>query len=96
MTIDIHQIAQLAHLEIKPGEIDHYQQELTQIFNLIEQMKNVDVSGIEPMTHSLDSKPITRADAVTERVTETDQLSKLQQLAPQVYKGLYIVPQVIE
>lgn len=94
--VDIQKIARLAQLEIEPHEVEHYHNELQRIFKLIEQMASVNVEGITPMTHSLDTKLITRNDEVTENVVASGAFEKLQQVAPQVEHGLYLVPQVIE
>ena len=52
----------------------------------------VDTSGIEPMSHAQDVAQRLRED----KVTETDQRTAFQAIAPQVENGLYLVPQVIE
>jgi aspartyl-tRNA(Asn)/glutamyl-tRNA(Gln) amidotransferase subunit C len=55
-------------------------------------MQAVDTRGIEPMSHALDLVQRLRED----KVTEHDQRSEFQEIAPQVEGDLYLVPKVIE
>ena len=89
---EIRNIAHLARLHIDESEVEHYQQELSRILEFIEQMKQVDVSGIEPMAHPQDVMQRLRIDQVTEK----DQREKFQAIAPATDNGLYLVPKVIE
>ena len=59
---------------------------------LIDEMRQVATSGIEPMAHPLDAVQRLRPDAVT----ETDRRELYQSVAPAVEGGLYLVPKVIE
>jgi len=52
----------------------------------------VDTRGVEPMSHALDVVQRLRED----KVTESDQHALIQEGAPQVKNGLYLVPKVIE
>lgn len=89
---DIKNIAWLARLAVHEDEISGYQQELTPIISLVEQMKSVNTEGIAPLAHPLDINARLRPD----EVTETDQRNKYQQIAPEVDQGYYLVPKVIE
>jgi aspartyl-tRNA(Asn)/glutamyl-tRNA(Gln) amidotransferase subunit C len=89
---EIIKISHLARLAIEEQAIPKYTQELSNIFNLVEQMNQVDTTGIEPTTHPLDLNQRLRADAIT----EPNQREQLQKGAPKVEAGLYLVPQVIE
>ncbi|MBI2316432.1 MAG: Asp-tRNA(Asn)/Glu-tRNA(Gln) amidotransferase subunit GatC, partial [Betaproteobacteria bacterium] len=68
------------------------QGQLNDIFGLIERMQAVDTSAVEPMTHAQGRALRLREDGVT----ESDQKSLFQSVAPQVEEGLYLVPKVIE
>jgi aspartyl-tRNA(Asn)/glutamyl-tRNA(Gln) amidotransferase subunit C len=85
-------IAHLARLEVAEAELDGYAAELSNILDLVEQMQEVDTSGVEPMAHPLHMKQRLRPD----RATETDQRAHFQQHAPLTENGLYLVPKVIE
>jgi aspartyl-tRNA(Asn)/glutamyl-tRNA(Gln) amidotransferase subunit C len=89
---DVHRIAELARIEVPEEGLAALQQSLNGIFGLIEQMRAVDTTGVEPMAHAIDLTQRLRED----RVTETDQHELFQSAAPRVEEGLYLVPKVIE
>jgi aspartyl-tRNA(Asn)/glutamyl-tRNA(Gln) amidotransferase subunit C len=89
---DVEKIAHLARLAIADADIPDYARDLTNIFNLVEQMSAVDTSNITPMAHPLDANQRLRMD----EVTEVDQREKFQAIAPKTEAGVYLVPQVIE
>ncbi|QJR16837.1 Asp-tRNA(Asn)/Glu-tRNA(Gln) amidotransferase subunit GatC [Usitatibacter palustris] len=89
---EVQRIAHLARIEVDAGAAAALQQELNGIFAMIEQMRAVDTSGVEPMSHPQDVVQRLRED----RVTESDQHAKFQEVAPQVEEGLYLVPRVVE
>lgn len=89
---DIEAVASLAQLDIDESSIPHMVQELSDILSLIEQMQDLDTSDVEPMPHPQDIELRLRND----QVTESDQRSKLQALAPESDNGLYLVPKVLD
>ena len=89
---DIRRIGDLARLELAPDELAAMQQELNGILALVDQMRAVDTTGVEPMSHPQAAMQRSREDAVT----EADQRAAFQSIAPQVEDGLYLVPKVIE
>lgn len=89
---DVDRIAKLARLGIRPEQRSAYAQDLSTILDLVEQMSQADVAGVEPMAHPLDMQQRLRAD----EVTESDQRDRFQSVAPAVENGLYLVPRVIE
>jgi aspartyl-tRNA(Asn)/glutamyl-tRNA(Gln) amidotransferase subunit C len=91
-TQDVEKIARLARLAMSETEIETARTQLSGIFDLIAEMQAVDTQGIEPMSHAQDLAQRLRED----KVTETDQREAFQAIAPQVERGLYLVPQVIE
>ena len=88
----VHQIARLARLHASEADIDRYREELSRILSLVEQMDACETDGVEPMTHPFDNALRLRHDEVTEQ----DNRSKFQQIAPSVDRGLYLVPRVID
>jgi aspartyl-tRNA(Asn)/glutamyl-tRNA(Gln) amidotransferase subunit C len=50
---DVLRVAELAHLELTPGEISAYQGQLDEILAYIEKLNEIDVSNVEPMTEVL-------------------------------------------
>lgn len=89
---DVKRVAHLARIEISDAGAELVLHDLVNIFELIEQMQAIDVSGIEPMSHAQDVVLRLREDAVTEQ----DQHALFQSVAPQVEADLYLVPKVIE
>ncbi len=89
---DVAKIAHLARLDVKHDALDHFIAELSNILDLVEQMRSIDTSGVEPMAHPLHMAQRLRPD----RVTETNQRERFQQRAPQTEDGLYLVPRVVE
>ena len=91
-TEDVRNIAQLARLQIDEDAVDRYTRDLSDVLELVEQMNALDTSGITPMAHPLDAIQRLRED----RVSEPNCRDKFQSIAPDVEKGLYRVPKVIE
>jgi aspartyl-tRNA(Asn)/glutamyl-tRNA(Gln) amidotransferase subunit C len=88
----IRRLARLARIAIRPDESRAVAERLNRVLGLIEDMRAVDTTGIEPMSHALDVVQRLRPD----RVTETNQRERYQKVAPAVQNGLYLVPKVIE
>ena len=89
---DVEKIAHLARLAIDEQAIPSYARDLTNIFNLVEQLTAVNTADITPMAHPLDANQRLRAD----EVTEVNQRELFQAIAPKTEAGIYLVPQVIE
>lgn len=89
---DVEKIAHLARLAISENDIPEYAQNLSNILGLVEQMNAIDTSKVSPMAHPLDAVQRLRTD----EVTEENQRENFQAIAPQVEKGLFLVPKVIE
>ena len=88
----ITRIAHLARLELSEVEARAMRESLNDILAMIEQMRAVDTTGVEPMSHPQEVTQRLRED----RVTEADEREIFQALAPAVEDGLYLVPKVIE
>ena len=89
---EVNKIAHLARLEIRPEEVESYASNLSEILDLVEQMNEIDTTGIEEMAHPRDTSLRLREDAVT----ESDRREHYMQLAPASEEGLFLVPKVIE
>jgi aspartyl-tRNA(Asn)/glutamyl-tRNA(Gln) amidotransferase subunit C len=88
----IRRIARLARIAVRPEELAAVGERLNRVLGLIDQMRSVDTSGIEPMSHALDVVQRLRPD----EVSESDRRDAYQAVAPAVEEGLYLVPKVIE
>lgn len=95
MSIDqgeVRRIAHLARLAVSEDEAGSLSGDLSRILDLVAQMNSIDTAGVTPMAHPLDMAQRLRAD----EVSESDQRSLFQSIAPSVEEGLYLVPKVIE
>jgi aspartyl-tRNA(Asn)/glutamyl-tRNA(Gln) amidotransferase subunit C len=89
---EVRRIAVLARIELSEPEIATAEVQLNSIFGLIEKLQSVDTKGIAPMSHAGDASACLRED----KVLEVDMRERFQSVAPQVERGLYLVPRVIE
>ena len=88
----VRRLARLARIAIRPDESAAVVDRLNRVLGLIDEMRRVDTSGIEPMAHPVDAVQRLRPDVVT----EDDRRELHQSVAPAVEGGLYLVPKVIE
>lgn len=95
MSVDlatVKKIASLARLAVTDGEAEALVPELNNILGFVEQLGNVDVSGVEPMTAVIPNHLRLREDAVTDGNVRERVLAN----APQAEHGFFAVPKVIE
>ncbi|HEX9320868.1 MAG TPA: Asp-tRNA(Asn)/Glu-tRNA(Gln) amidotransferase subunit GatC [Xanthobacteraceae bacterium] len=95
MSVDaatVRRIAHLARIAVADEEVEHLQTELNAILAFVEQLSEVDVIGVEPMTSVTPMAMKKRADVVTEG---GDPASILQN-APASEDQLFLVPKVVE
>jgi aspartyl-tRNA(Asn)/glutamyl-tRNA(Gln) amidotransferase subunit C len=88
----VRRLARLARIAIRADETESVLERLNRVLGLVDEMRRVDTTGVEPMAHPLDAAQRLRAD----EVTESDQRKLYQSVAPAVEGGLYLVPKVIE
>ena len=89
---DVHHIAHLARIDIDDAQAQATLAQLNDIFAMIEKMRRVDTTGVEPMAHPLGGRQRLREDAVTEEVDREENMKN----APDRHDGLFLVPKVIE
>jgi aspartyl-tRNA(Asn)/glutamyl-tRNA(Gln) amidotransferase subunit C len=91
---EVRRIAVLARLKLSPEEEQIFQGQLSAILEYVEQLKELDVSGVEPMTHALaagDLPPL-RDDVVRPSLPPEDALAN----APAREGTCFKVPRIIE
>jgi aspartyl-tRNA(Asn)/glutamyl-tRNA(Gln) amidotransferase subunit C len=97
---DIARIANLARLDLASDESERMLTKINGFFDIVEKMRAVDTSGIEPMAHPVDANTAgVQAMALRlrdDRVSEPNHREANQQSAPAVENGLFLVPKVIE
>jgi aspartyl-tRNA(Asn)/glutamyl-tRNA(Gln) amidotransferase subunit C len=95
MAIDaatVRKVARLARIAEPEARIDPLAQELTGIMAWIEQLAEVDVEGVEPMTSAVSMAAPLREDVVTEGGDPERVLSN----APRRAGDFFVVPKVVE
>jgi aspartyl-tRNA(Asn)/glutamyl-tRNA(Gln) amidotransferase subunit C len=94
---DVKRLAILAQLDLTEDQAARTLTKLNGIFALVEQMKAVDTSGVEPLSQPVAAYQHDLALRLREDVvTEPDRREDYQKPAPAVQDGLYLVPKVIE
>ncbi len=88
----VKRIARLARIRITEDEAKGLEKELTGILNWVEQLNEVNVEGVEPMTRVVEVKLKMRDDIVTDGEI-ADQVTKN---APLSDDHFYVVPKVVE
>ena len=91
-TDQVQHIAVLARLRVADDEIADTVDKLSRIVDFVDQLSQADTTDVVPMAHPLDAAQRLRPDVVT----EPDRRDEIQENAPTVSDGLYLVPKVIE
>jgi len=77
----VQHIAKLARLGLTEKEIEKFQKDLSAIMDYVEKLKEVNIDGIEPTSHSVLVENVMRKDEVAEK--KEDENIKLLKLAPE-------------
>ena len=102
---DVLRVAQLAHLDLAPEEVETYRGQLDEILSYVGKLQELDVSNVEPMTQmrprnadgtsdasAAGNEPELRDDAVV----PCDVAAAVLAEAPDAAKPFFRVPKVIE
>jgi aspartyl-tRNA(Asn)/glutamyl-tRNA(Gln) amidotransferase subunit C len=95
MSVDIvtvRHIAKLARIAVSDAEVEALAPELSNILGWIEQLQEVDVAGVAPMTAVIPNQLRLRDDLVTDGNRRDEILAN----APAAEHGFFAVPKVIE
>jgi len=71
---DVLKLARLARLTVTDEEIEKYREELSEILKYVEQLQNVDVTGLKPTTQVTGLKNVMREDEVADYGVAADDL----------------------
>ncbi len=91
-TATVAKIAALARIKVSEGELEAMVPELNGILAWVEQLGEVDVTGVEPMTAVIENHLRLRDDVVTDGGVRDAVLAN----APAAEHGFFGVPKVIE
>ena len=95
MSIDIdtaRKVAKLARIRVEDDQLPALATELSGILGFMEQLNEVDVSGVEPMTSVTPMRLKRRADEVTDGNIQ----DRILKNAPDTREGFFAVPKVVE
>ena len=95
MSVDaqtVRRIAHLARIALAEEEIEPLQRELNAILAFVEQLSQVSVEGVEPMTSVIPMQMKKRED----KVTEGDIAEDIVRNAPATEDHFFLVPKVVE
>ena len=95
MSVDaatVRRIAHLARIAVADAEVEHLRDELNAMLAFVEQLAQVDVAGVEPMTSVTPMAMKMRADEVTDGGIPDDIVKN----APASEDHFFLVPKVIE
>ncbi len=95
MSVDaatVRRIAHLARIAVSDAEVPHLQGELNAMLSFVEQLSEVDVSGVEPMTSVMPMEMRKRPDVVNDGEISDDIVKN----APATENHFFLVPKVVE
>jgi aspartyl-tRNA(Asn)/glutamyl-tRNA(Gln) amidotransferase subunit C len=95
MSVDaatVRRIAHLARIAVTEAEVPHLQGELNAILSFVEQLAEVNVDGVEPMTSVMPMEMKKRKDVVDDGEIADDVVAN----APATENHFFLVPKVVE
>ncbi len=95
MSVDkdtVRRIARLARLKLEEERVEPMVQELNGILAWVEQLKEVDVTGVPPLTSVVAQRLKMREDVIT----EGGNAAAVTQNAPETEDSFFVVPKVVE
>jgi len=85
-------VAKLARIKVEDADLPALAQDFNRILGFVEQLNEVDVEGVEPMTSVTPMRLKRRVD----EVTDGNQQDKILSNAPDAREGFFAVPKVVE
>ena len=95
MSVDaatVRRIADLARIAVAESEVPHLQGELNAMLAFVEQLSEVNVEGVEPMTSVIPTEMKKRPDVVNDGEIADD----IVRNAPATQDHFFLVPKVVE
>ena len=85
---DVEHLARLARLALNPEEKERYRGQLDEILRYMEKLDELDLGGLEPLTHPLPLVNVLRKDEPSAGLPRAEALSS----APEQKDGMFKVP----
>ena len=95
MSVDaatVRRIAHLARIAVAESEVEHLQGELNAMLAFVEQLRGVNVDGVEPMTSVMPMEMKKRPDVVDDGEIADEVVAN----APETQDHFFLVPKVVE
>lgn len=90
--IDVSYVADLARIHLSEEEIRLFQGQLDQVLDYVEQLREPDVSNVEPTAHAMPIVNVMREDTPRESLDHETAMAN----APAVRAGQVLVPKIID
>jgi aspartyl-tRNA(Asn)/glutamyl-tRNA(Gln) amidotransferase subunit C len=90
--IDVAYVAKLARMYLTPEEQAEFQGQLDQILGYVRKITELDLSGIEPTSHSHPVNNVFRKDEPKKGLDNETVMKN----APEQFGGQFIVPKIVE
>lgn len=88
----VHKVAHLARLELEPDEANQFTTQLNSILEYVEQLNELDTTGVPPTTRAIETSNITRTDTLESFGDREALLSG----APDREEDYFKVPKIME
>lgn len=89
---DVAKVALLARLRITPESLASYTEQINEIVHYVEQLQQVDVSGVDPLDHGVEVRNVFRDDRKTDSLPRDEALAN----APKRNHEAFLVPAVLQ
>jgi aspartyl-tRNA(Asn)/glutamyl-tRNA(Gln) amidotransferase subunit C len=87
---EVEHVARLARLHFDEEELARLQSELGSIIDYVQQLAELDLSGLEPTSHAVALKNVLRPDEPVAGLTQEEATST----GPEVERGQFVVPRI--
>jgi aspartyl-tRNA(Asn)/glutamyl-tRNA(Gln) amidotransferase subunit C len=87
---EVEHVARLARLRFDEDELARLQPELSKIIDYVEQLSELDLSGLEPTFHAVPLRNVLRADEPITGLTQEEAVAN----GPLVERGQFVVPRI--
>ncbi|MCE5191337.1 MAG: Asp-tRNA(Asn)/Glu-tRNA(Gln) amidotransferase subunit GatC [Actinomycetia bacterium] len=88
---DVRHVALLARLALTDEQVTRLQGELNSVLGHIEQMQKLDLSDVEPTSHSIPLRNVTRPDVIRPGLSRELALMN----APEAENGAFVIPRIV-
>lgn len=95
MTIDketIYKVADLARIAIEEKEVDSLMGDMNKILTFMEQLNELDTSGVSPLVYMNEEENVWREDVVKQEISVADGLKN----AAKHNENFFMVPKILE